>query len=168
MATKRKSPKRVAAGKKAARTRKRTMNAAPVRRRKRRVTKKKGLAAAFTSPKAKAAMKGMTRGALGGSLYYMYDEKVTIPNETPEMRGLLALGGAYLISASMDQPDVAAGVVGAAAFAYMQEKEFLNDGMEETDFINQLPATLDADNMNLADPMSLAAPSYMPGYANEY
>jgi len=148
-----------------------TRTATPTKRRRRTVKKKTGLSAAFTSPKAKASIKGMSSGALGGGLYYLYQEKVSLPNETPEKRGLLALAGAYLLSAAMDKPDMAAGAVGAAAFDFMTEKGFLSENMDlaaqEMEYIKQLPETLDANNMDLAENMELAADyntSYFQGY----
>lgn len=183
--TTRKSPKRVAAGKKAARTRKRTASTTPKRRR--RTTKPKGFLSQIGGVEGRNAFRTLTSGAVGGTLYLVYEDQVDIQNMTPEKKGAIAAVGAYALAVMGKKPNVAAGIIGAAAYDFFKEKGLLDDPMNTqmnrmkyADPLQNIPTMLSDDNMMLASnneqmylsqngqDMYLQDDQYLPDYAATY
>jgi len=181
---------RVAAAQKGARTRKRNQNkpaarrspkaSTPVRRR-RRATQKKGFLSDLTSAENRNAFKSLASGAIGGGLYAVYDEHVNLNGATTEKRALFAGIGAYVIAVMGKRPNVAAGILGAAAADFIREKDLLSDApdtqmarMSYADPLQNIPIMMSDDQMYLAangSDMNLAdefdpTGNYLPAYAD--
>lgn len=186
---KRTKAQRSASAKKAARTRRRNASAsATPRRRRRRTTKKKGFLSDFTSVENRNAFNTMVSGTVGGGLYLVYEDQVTISGTTPEKKVGLAVLGAYFIGVMGKKPNVSAGVMGAAAYDFFKAKGLLQDNMDlqdpaynqmmrqnYADPLENVPLTLSDDAMMLAQSgqMSLQDAeeldnSYLPNYADTF
>lgn len=177
---------RSAAAKKAARTRKRNAAKKPVRRR-RRSTAKKGFLSQIGGVESRNAFRSMASGAVGGTLYLVYEDQVDIQNMTPEKKGAIAAVGAYFLAVMGKKPNTAAGIVGAAAYDFFKVKGLLNDPMQTqmsrinyANDLSNIPEMLSdeqmylaSDDMDLQDDMYLAEDmylqdQYLPDYAATY
>jgi len=145
----RKSPKRVAAGKKAARTRKRNASrgrgtqttTTTTNTRRRRTTKKTFLSEAMNPVKAQKSVSFLLSGALG--YYAGRSISELMPNETPSKKALILAAGSFAIGNFMNLPGVAAGMIGSSVEHLIQHQQMLRaQGMSE--------------NANFVDPETLS------------
>ena len=147
------------AAKKAARTRKRNENALakkkPVKKRKRAT--KKGFLSQIGGVDGRNAFKSMASGAVGGTLYLVYEDQVDLGASTPEKKGAVAVLGAYFLATMGKRPNTAAGIVGAAAYDFFKEKGLLGDPadvqmsrVEYADPLQNIPTMLSDNDMYLA------------------
>lgn len=150
---------RSAAAKKAARTRKRNAGSTTAKRRttRRRTTRKKGLLSMPSPAESRAAFKSLASGAVGGGLYLIYEDQVTLQDPTPEKKALFAGIGSYLLATMGGKPQVAAGAVGAAAYDFFKAKGLLDDPadvqmsrVQYADPLQNIPVQLSDDQMHLA------------------
>jgi len=150
--THRKDPKRVAAGKKAARTRKRT-NPKGTRRTTRRTTRRKktGLSELFNPKMAQAQFKTTAVGGLGGAgaaLIY----SVT-PNWQPWQRLAAGLGASFVTGVLGRMPDLSAGMAGGTtACALISSGTITMSEMSQHNYakgIEQLPMVLNENGDEL-------------------
>lgn len=148
---------RSAAAKRAARTRKRN-SSKPTRRRRTTRRRKKGLLSMPSQAESRAAFRSMASGTIGGGLYLIYEDQVDLGSgSTPEKKGAIAALGAYFLSTWGQKPNVAAGVMGAAAYDFFKEKGLLEDSaatqmkrMNYADPLSNVPIMMNDDQMYLA------------------
>lgn len=142
--------------------RRKTMSAAP--RRKRRRTKPKGFLSDFMNPaEAKAGFQSTTSGGVGGALMYLYNHFVQDNAWSSEVKNGIAVLGAFGLATIGKKPNTGAGMAGAAIFNYMLEQGFLASGSSQVnrvryaDPLQNLPTALsEGDMMQLQDNMYLA------------
>ena len=181
-----------AAAKKAQATRKKNLRGnSPAKRKstpakRRKTTKKKGMLSAMTGVEARNAFRSMASGAVGGTLYLVYEDQVDLGvGSTPEKKGAIAVLGAYVLATMGKRPNTAAGIVGAAAYDFFKTKGLLEDSsdtqmkrMNYADPLKNVPIqlsdnqmlslqtgemNLSANSMDLADNQDF---NYQPPYAD--
>lgn len=183
-----------AAAHKAQLTRKRNLRAgskSPAKRstttKRRRPAKKKGFLSAMTGAESRNAFRSLASGTIGGGLYLIYEDQVALPDSTPEKKAAVAALGAYVLATMGKRPNVAAGIIGAAAYDFFKTKGLLSDSsdtqmqrMNYADPLQNIPIQLSDDAMNLAQAgeMNLAEAMemdladggdwYQPPYAETY
>jgi len=191
---KRTKAQQAAITKKALATRRKNLRAAgkPVSKttpaKKRKYTpKKRGMLSAMTGAEGRNAFRQLASGVVGGGLYLIYEDQVTIPGSTPEKKAVIAVVGAYILATMGKRPNVASGIIGAAAYDFFKVKGLLSDSadtqmkrMKYADPLQNVPVSLSDDamllaqsgQMNLADAQtfdlqqdSRGVYSYQPVYA---
>jgi len=140
MATPKKDPKRVAAGKKGARARKRG-SSTPAKRRKRGMSarRKKGFLSELFSPAAsRGAADAVVSGAVGGGIAGITMN--VLGAGRPLMDQVMILGAeSFIFGAMLNMPNVGAGIAGVAGFKLFDDMVGLTEdyegNMEYTEWI---------------------------------
>jgi hypothetical protein len=125
-----------------------TRRPAPVRR-KRRVTRSKGMLAELFNPQmAQAAGKSVISGAVGGAGALMLN-KLLPETMDPKMKGFVTLGAGFITSALLKMPNVGAGMAGVGIANLMTNAGMLaEDNFSYADDLQALPLVLDEDGMS--------------------
>jgi hypothetical protein len=123
-----------------------TRRPAPVRR-KRRVTRSKGMLAELFNPQmAQAAGKSVISGAVGGAGALMLN-KLLPETMDAKMKGFVTLGAGFVTSALLKMPNVGAGMAGVGIANLMATAGMLaeDDNFSYADDLQALPLVLDED-----------------------
>jgi len=151
MPTHKKDPKRVEAGKKAARTRKRTPST-----RKRTYRRKKTMLSEMWSPaiarnSASAAGSGALGGAAAAIIDNLLDKAPKPPHEGLRIAGLIAAG--FGVAALLKAPNMGAGISAIAGYKLMKVTGLAenDDNADYAREIESMPAMLDVHGQPMSE-----------------
>ncbi len=149
MAT-RKSPKRVAAGKKAAATRKKNAGKTRTTRTTRTTTKKTFLSEVTSRSNMRAGGEMILQAAAGGAIANEVNKN--LQNQSKMQRVGILVGLSYLAAVGAKMPNIGAGVAAVAAIEFMKPEPTMQengsaDYLEENE-LDQLPDVINMDENN--------------------
>ena len=136
----------------------------PTVRRKRRVTKSKGLLSEIlTKSQTTAGAKAVISGAVGGGAAILIEKFLT--NQTTDKEALITAAAGVLTATVLNLPNVGAGMGAVALYKYADHAGMLNDNASWAD-VESMPAVLN-ENGQSEGYLQAAPTSYEGGYLQD-
>jgi hypothetical protein len=119
-----------------------TKKATPMKRTRKRVTRKKGMLAELFNPNmAQAAGKTVLSGAIGG-VGAGFLAKLLPDSIEPKTKAFYQLAGGFLTATMFKMPNVAAGMAGVGMYNLLNQSGYLAEGYDYADEMESLPVVL--------------------------